>query len=99
MPRKTNSSVLKLSFVDIAGGVSISVSALASKLHALQNLLFHAAATVANDNTARRGPWMNRYRAAVELGFVSSHHSDLVVELALPESPPLGSEFSIGTDA
>jgi hypothetical protein len=69
----------------------------ASKIEALQNLFFHAAATIARDKGARRGQWVNRYRGVAELTFVESHHSDLVIEaeLAAP-AEVLSEEFDEG---
>jgi hypothetical protein len=77
---------LRLKFQSYAfreGRVPLTV--LAEKLHALQNLVFHAAATVTEDGLGRSGPWANRYRDIAELAFVTSHHSDLVIEAELPE--------------
>jgi len=75
----------------------VPLTLLAEKLKALQSLLFHAAATVNRDKVARRGQWANRYRDAVELHFVDSHHSDLVIEAALPTAAPtLADEFDLG---
>lgn len=61
---------------------------LASKLQALQSLIFHAAAAVAPQPTVRRGLWYNRYREAVELLFKTAHHSDLVIEVETPTPGP-----------
>lgn len=66
----------------------VPIGILASKLLALQNLLFHAAAAVAHDPSARRGLWYNKYRETVELSFVDAHHSDLVVEVETPKPGP-----------
>ena len=75
----------------------VPLTLLAEKLKALQSLLFHAAATVSRDKVARRGQWANRYRDEVELYFVESHHSDLVIEAELPAAAPTLSEgFDLG---
>jgi len=75
----------------------VPLTLLADKLRALQSLLFHAAATVSRDKVARRGQWANRYRDAVELRFVDSHQSDLVIEAELPAAAPvLADEFDLG---
>jgi len=66
----------------------VPLTIVAAKLQALQNLLFHGAATVAHDVGSRRGQWYNKYREIVELHFVSSHHSDLVIEAELPSADP-----------
>lgn len=66
----------------------VPIGILASKLQALQNLLFHAAAAVAHDPSARRGLWYNKYREIVELSFVDAHHSDLVIEVETPAPGP-----------
>lgn len=66
----------------------VPIGILASKLLALQNLLFHAAAAVAHDPSARRGLWYNKYREIVELSFVNAHHSDLVIEVETPAPGP-----------
>ncbi|CAI4030033.1 hypothetical protein DNFV4_00457 [Nitrospira tepida] len=66
----------------------VPIAILASKLQALQNLLFHAAAAVARDPSARRGLWYNKYREVVELSFVNAHHSDLVIEVETPVPGP-----------
>src|SRR5437879_4565827 len=78
----------------------VPVSIVAGKLLALQNLLFHAAATVAPERTARRGPWQNRYRDGVELSFLGTHHSDLAFEVEMPRpSPTLAFAEDIGQRA
>lgn len=66
----------------------VPISVLASKLQALQHLIFHAAAAVAQQPTARRGLWYNKYREAVELSFKTAHHSDLVIEVETPAPGP-----------
>lgn len=66
----------------------VPISVLASKLLALQHLLFHAAAAVAQESTTRRGLWYNKYREAVELSFRTAHHSDLVIEVETPTPGP-----------
>jgi len=79
---------LTLSFVGAAivdGAVAVEL--LASKLQALQNLFFHAAASVAGDTTWRRGLWKNRYRSDAELTFVAAHPGSLVVQIDLPQQP------------
>lgn len=65
----------------------VPLTILAEKLRALQNLIFHATATVTQDRLGRSGLWANRYRDVAELAFVASHHSDLVIEAELPELP------------
>lgn len=65
---------------------NVPISVLATKLQALQHLLFHAAAAVLQDPSARRGLWYNKYREAVELSFTTAHHSDLVIEVETPAS-------------
>lgn len=77
----------------------VPVTVLAAKLQALQNLLFHAAATVAGQRSARRGQWHNRYREFVELSFVSAHHSNLAVEVEMPEPGVLSLDFDSGLKA
>jgi hypothetical protein len=77
----------------------VPVTILAAKLEALQNLVYHASATVSQDKTARRGPWINRYRQISELTFVGSHHSQLSVEAELPEVEVLSSDFDMGQKA
>lgn len=75
----------------------VPLTLLADKFRALQSLLFHAAASVSQSKSGRRGQWANRYRDAVELQFVDSHHSDLVIEAELPVGPPtLGDAFDLG---
>lgn len=66
---------------------NVPLTTVASKLQALQNIVFHATATVAQDRLARRGLWMNRFRDVAELVFVDSHHSQLEIEAALPAAP------------
>lgn len=77
---------LKFGGMAFASG-NVPLTTVASKLQALQNVVFHATATVAQDRIARRGPWMNRYRDVAELVFVSSHHSQLEIEVELPAPP------------
>ncbi|MFA5863285.1 MAG: hypothetical protein WC975_01205 [Phycisphaerae bacterium] len=77
----------------------VPVTVLAAKLEALQNLVYHAAATIRRDKTARRGPWINRYRQIAELTFVCSHHSQLAVEAELPEAEVLSPDFDTGQQA
>jgi hypothetical protein len=69
------------------GDNHVPVNILADKLQALQNLLFHAAAAVVSEKAPRRGRWQNRFREIVELAFVEAHHSELVLDLALPDPP------------
>jgi hypothetical protein len=66
---------------------NVPLTTLASKLQALQNIVFHATATVAQDRLARRGLWTNRYREVAELVFVDSHHSELEIQAELPAPP------------
>ncbi len=77
----------------------VPVTVLAAKLQALQNLLFHAAAAVKRDTSARRGVWVNRYREVAELSFAASHHSDLVVDLAIATPDVLGPDFDVAQKA
>jgi hypothetical protein len=65
----------------------VPLTTVASKLQALQDTVFHATATVAQDRRARRGLWTNRYRKDAELVFVDSHHSQLEIEAELPPPP------------
>jgi len=91
---------LKLEFSGdafVAGRVPLSV--VADKLQALQKLLYHAAAAIEGDSTARRGQWFNKYRDTAELSFASSHHSDLVIEAELAPNPVLGEAFDTGRQA
>jgi len=76
-------------------GARVPVSLLAYKLQSLQELLYHVAAAVRDDRSARRGSWFNRYRDAVELTYVESHRSDLtvVVEVGRPSPPVLARDF------
>jgi hypothetical protein len=62
---------------------AVPISLLADKLQALQRVLFHIAATVSNDASARRGLWFNRYRELAELTYATSHHSELAIEVDL----------------
>lgn len=66
---------------------NVPLTTVASKLQALQNIVSHATATVAQDRLARRGLWTNRYREVAELVFVDSHHSQLEIEAELPAPP------------
>jgi hypothetical protein len=84
---------LNLGFVGEGFARGVPVTTVADKLNALQNLLFHAAATVARDRMGRSGMWSNRYRDAVELGFSAAHHSDLVIEAALPSVSAVAGEL------
>lgn len=91
---------LKLTFTGEGfrqGAVPITV--VAAKLQALQQAMFHAAASVSGDSGGRRGMWVNRYRSVAELTFASSHHSDLVIEAELAADPVLHEEFSVGLKA
>ena len=84
------------SFVD--GNVPLLT--VASKLQNLQNLVFHAVATVKQDSSARRGLWVNKYRNVGELIFKSSHHSNLVIESELISPGQILSEdFDTGQKA
>lgn len=67
-------------FVD--GNAPISV--VADKLRALQDLFYHAAATVHSDATMRRGPWAAKYRGCAELTLSTAHYSSLTIEAWLP---------------
>lgn len=88
---------LKLTFMGAGfpnGAVPLTV--VASKLQALQQALFHAAAAATGHAGERRGMWFNRYRSAAELTFTSAHHSDLTIEAQLAANPVLREEFDIG---
>lgn len=91
---------LKLSFIGDGfrhGAVPLSV--LANRLQALQQAVFHAAATAAGHRGERRGQWANRYRNIAELTFVDAHHSDLVIEAALAVDPSVEKDFDLGLEA
>lgn len=91
---------LRLEFTgDAFAGGRVPLTVVAAKLQALQTLLFHAAATFSDDNTARRGQWFNKYREVAELSFASAHHSDLVIEAELAPSMVLSEEFDRGVHA
>lgn len=68
---------------EAAAGGRVPLTVLASKLQALQSLLYHAAATVEHDRQARRGQWANRYRNAVELRFADAREGSLTIEAEL----------------
>jgi hypothetical protein len=75
---------LKLSFIgEIFPNGAVPLTVVASKLMALQQAMFHAAAAAANYSEGRRGLWFNRFRPIAELTFAASHHSDLVIEAVL----------------
>jgi len=80
-------------------GGSVPASLLASKLQALQNLLFHAAAAVTHDPTSRRGSWTSRHRAYAELRLVGCREGSFVAELDLPAEKVLGPDFDYGLGA
>lgn len=80
-------------------GGRVPVTVVAGKLQALQSLLFHAAAAISNDRSARRGQWFNKYRDAAELAFSDAHHSDLVIEAELAVDPVLSEAFDTGKQA
>jgi hypothetical protein len=91
---------LKLTFMgDGFPNGAVPLTVVASKLQALQQALFHAAAAASAHRGERRGPWSNRYRAVAELSFESAHHSDLTIEAALATNPVLSEEFDIGRKA
>jgi hypothetical protein len=91
---------LKLTFTGagFANG-AVPLSVVASKLQALQQAVFHAAAAAAGHQGERRGLWYNRYRSAADLTFADAHHSDLVIEAELAANPVLHDEFDIGRKA
>lgn len=68
---------------DFADG-NAPIGVIADKLRALQDLFYHAAATVHGDATMRRGPWANKYRGCVELTLHTTHYSSLTIEAWLP---------------
>jgi hypothetical protein len=79
--------LLRLGFRgDAFRGGRVPITIVAEKLQALQNVVYHAAATVSGDGRGRRGPWVNRYPFA-ELTFAAAHRSDLEIEASLPGSP------------
>jgi hypothetical protein len=91
---------LKLTFMGEGfpkGAVPLSI--VASKLQALQQAVFHAAAAAEGHRGGRRGPWYNRYRGTAELSFASAHHSNLTIEAELTADPVLRDEFSLGLNA
>jgi hypothetical protein len=91
---------LKLTFVGEGfpkGAVPLTV--LATKLQALQQAMFHAAAAVSGHQGERRGPWANKYRSSAELTFANAHHSDLVIEAELAANPVLHEDFDVGLNA
>jgi len=91
---------LKLTFMGEGfpqGAVPLII--VASKLQALQQAVFHAAAAAGGHRGERRGLWYNRYRGAAELSFAAAHHSDLTIEAELAANPVLKDEFNIGLDA
>ena len=61
----------------------VPLSVVATKLQALQQAMFHAAAAAAGHAGERRGLWFNLYRSSAELTFSSSHHSELTIESEL----------------
>lgn len=83
------------SFAD--GAVPLTI--VASKLMALQQAMFHAAAAAADYSGGRRGAWSNRFRPATELTFAASHHSDLVIEARLAVDPVLHPSLDAGEKA
>lgn len=62
----------------------VPIMVLAPRLDALQTCLFHAAATVTHNATARRGQWFQHYLADAGLVFKASYSSDLVIEMEMP---------------
>lgn len=82
--------VLSLTLTEgaLAGG-EVPVAVLAQKLLALQNLLYHAAASVDGNDGSRLGHWANRYRKIAEVTFKQTRPGSLVVETALPENDTL----------
>ena len=91
---------LKLTFIGEGfpkGAVPLTV--LATKLQALQQAVFHAAAAVTGHQGERRGPWSNKYRSSAELTFADAHHSDLVIEAELAANPVLHDDFNVGLNA
>ncbi len=101
MPAENTGRLLRLKFVgDGFKDGKVPLTIVASKLEALQHVLFHAAATVTKDKLARRGQWFNRHRSVVELIFSQSHHSDLVIEAELPSPGALlADQFDTGLQA
>ena len=100
MSKPNQKRLLKLRFLGEGfrdGHVPITI--VASKLEALQALVFHAAATVTHDTTARRGQWLNKYRSVAELEFHASRQNCLLIETALltpedrlPGTPDVGAD-------
>ena len=78
---------------------AVPLTVVAAKLQALQQAMFHAAAAASGHRGGRRGMWFNRFRSAAELTFVSSHHSELVIEAELAADPVLREDFSVGQQA
>lgn len=81
---------LRLSFTGesfLGGAVPLTI--VASKLMALQQAMFHAAAAAVGYTGGRRGAWSNRFRPSTELTFAASHHSDLTIEAELAVDPVL----------
>lgn len=83
-------NLLSLTFDEgaLAGG-EVPIAVLAQKLQALQNLLYHAAASVEGHDGARLGHWSNRYRKIAEVVFKQTRPGSLIVETALPEADVL----------
>jgi hypothetical protein len=91
---------LKLTFTgDGLRQGAVPITVVAAKLQALQQAMFHAAATVSDHKAERRGLWFNRFRPVAELTFVSAHHSDLVIEAQLAANRVLHPDFDIGRQA
>jgi len=101
MPDKREQRRLRLTFrgETFRADGKVPVSVLASKLQALQVLVYHAAATVNHHHAPRRGPWQNRYRESTELSFIAAHHSDLAIEVELPADTYLVKEVDIAPEA
>lgn len=92
--------VIRVRFAgDAAAGGRVPLWLLAGKLDALQDLLFHAAASAAHWTGGRRGPWANNFRDVVELTFLSAHRSQLVVAAGLPALPPIPPPVDVGGEA
>lgn len=91
---------LKVAFLGdgFAGGV-VPLSIVTSKLQALQQAVYHAAAAAAGHRGERRGPWFNRYRQSAELAFAAAHHSDLTIDVELAANPAFGEAFDLGVAA
>jgi len=90
-----NSKRLEITFKgDAFPNGAVPIALLANKLKLLQDILFHAAATVENDTAARRGRWTRRYGEVAEPTYVNSHHSDLTIEVEVGRSAAvLSAEF------